>query len=205
MSFESLNTVNFDQQTIDGFTEIINDELAYDIFLHENAIVKEIENHISGMMFLSPPHMLVTASKLLSHYIETENSKSVIGYAEDSVGAIPITTHIANQLEIPFYPYNMVDGGLAIQTIKPEHCPCTLIIPYTTNDIQIQEIIERFNQNGEINQIISLVEEHPVQTNFSKEGIKYIKIANWDSIREKMQKFKNIIPERKEEILNYLK
>ena len=62
--------MDFDQESIDGFKKIINDELAYGIFLFDWAIQKEIENHISGLLFQNSPHMSETTLKLLSFYVK---------------------------------------------------------------------------------------------------------------------------------------
>ena len=194
--------MQFDQESIVGFKKIINEGLAYGIFLHDFAMVKEIENHISGLLFQSPPHMLQTTLKLLSHYIEKAKTKSIIGFTETSAGAIPVSTAVAQQVELPLYPYNMEDGGAFSQFIEPAHLPCSLILPYSTNDIQVNEIIGRIsNQGPKITQVISLVEEHPIITDFSKQGIEYVSLANWNSIKERMQNFKNLTSEKMAELL----
>jgi len=192
----------FDSDTVKNFEKILTDGLAYGVFLHEWAIVKEIENHLSGMLFQSPSHMLKTAIKLISFYIERAKTKSIIGYTEGPAGAIPIATPVANQMNLPLYSYNMEDGGAFSQFIEPELLPCSLIIPYSTNDIQVNDILGRFSKQGpQISQIISLVEEHPLKTNFSEKGIEYVKISDWNSIKDRIKQFRSLTNEKMSELL----
>ena len=194
----------FDQETIDGFKKIINDGLAYGIFLHDWAIVKEVENHISGLLFQSPPHMLKTTLKLLSHYIEKAKTKSMIGFTEESAGAIPVSTAVSQRMQLPLYTYNMEDEGSFSQFIEPALLPCSLILPYSTNDIQVNEIIEKFSSQGpKIIQVISMVEEHPLTTNFSKKGIEYMSVSDWNSIQRKIQSFRNVTPQKMADLMSF--
>jgi len=41
-----------------------------------------------------------------------------------------------------------------------------------------------------------LVEEHPIETDFSKIDIEYCSLANWDEVRARIQTFQNITPEK---------
>ncbi len=196
--------LSFDQETIDGFKKIINDDLAYCIFLFDWAIQKEIENHISTHLFQSPPHMQQTTLKLLWYYIERSKAKSVIGFTEGDSGLVGVATVVSYDKVFPHYSYNMEDAGAFSQFIEPAHCPCSLIIPYSTNDIQVNEIIERFAQQKiPIIQVISMIEEHPLKTDFSKKGIEYVKISDWESIKNRIQKFKNLTPEKMVELMSF--
>ena len=196
--------MNFDQNIIDDFKKIINDGLAHGIFLYDWAIRKEIEHHISTHLFQWPPHMQQTILKLLWYYIERSKAKSIIGFAEGDSGLVGIATVVGYDKIFPHYSYNMEDSGAFSQFIKPEHCPCSLIIPYSANDIQVTEIIERFtNQKVPIIQVISMVEEHPLKTDFSKKGIEYVKLADWGSILSRISSFKNLTSEKTAELLSY--
>src|SRR5437879_3307340 len=119
--------MRFDHEAIDSFRTIINDGLAYGVFLHDWAIRKEIGNHLSIQLFESPPHMQETLVKLLSHYIETAKTKSIIGYTEDDPALVKVTTSIAMHLNLPFYSWNMEDPGALSQSFRRETYPCTLL------------------------------------------------------------------------------
>lgn len=200
----NLKKIDFDQETINDFKQIINDGLAYGVFLYDWAIQKEIENHLSGLLFQDPPHMLETTLKLLSFYIKRAKTKSIIGFTEGPAGAIPVTIAVAQRMDMPSYEYNMEDEGSFSQFIEPAYLPCSLILPYSSNDIQVNEIIQRFyNQGPKITQVISLVEEQPVKTDFSEHGIEYVSLANWDSIRNRIQDFKNLTPQKTEELQSF--
>ncbi len=196
--------MSFDQESINGFKKIINDELAYGIFLFDWAIQKEIENHISGLLFQNSPHMSETTLKLLSFYVKQAKTKSVLGFTEGPVGAIPLAIAVAQRMNLPSYQYNMEDKGSFSQFVEPADLPCSLILPYSTNDIQVNEIIERFSKQGpQITQVISLVEEHSLQTDFSKREIDYVKLADWNNIQNRIHSFRNLTPKRMAEITSF--
>jgi len=196
--------MNFDQESIDGFKQIINDGLAYGVFLHDWAFQKEIENHISCLLFQDSPHMLETTLKLLSFYVKKAETKSVIGFTEGPVGSIPIAVAVGQRMNLPSYQYNMEDEGSFSQFVEPAHLSCSLILPYSANDIQVNEIITRFsNQGPQITQVISLVEEHPLETDFSKINIEYYSLANWIDIGKRVQKFKNLTPKKMNELTSF--
>ena|SRR5437879_4501834 len=132
--------MEFDKEAIESFRTIINDELAYGMFLYDWAIRREIGNHLAIQLFESPPHMIETLLKLLSHYVETAKTKSIIGFTEDDPALVTIATWVHMRTNLPFYPYNMEDAGAFSQFIRPEVCPCSLLIPYSANDIQVNEI-----------------------------------------------------------------
>jgi hypothetical protein len=187
--------MKFAQEAINSFRTIINDELAYGMFLHDWAIRKEIENHLSIQLFESPPNMKETLLKLLTHYIETAKTKSIIGFTEDDPALIAVATGVAMQTNLPFYSYNMQDSGALSQFIRPETCPCSLLIPYSANDIQVNDTIKIFTDKMvPIIQVISLVEERPLKIDFQK--LEYVSIANWHSIQERIKRFRNVVPEK---------
>ena len=195
--------MNFDQETIDGFKQIINDGLAYGVFLFDFAFRQEIEKHVSIQLFHSPEHMKQITLKLLWHYIEKSGSKSLIVYTEDDPALTTVGTWVAYENKFPFYSYNLQDKGAFSQFIEPAKCPCTILIPYSTNHIQVNEIVELFSkQKVPINQIISMVEEHHLQTDFSKNGIDYVSLSNWDSITKRIKAFKNLTPKKMEEMIS---
>lgn len=197
--------MQFDDETIVGFKKIINDGLAYGIFLDKDAIRSETDGkHISVRLFEDPPHMHETALKLLRFYITKSGVKSVIGFTENDQALITIANQACYGLEnMPFYPYDLEnDAGADSQFVRPEVVPCSLIIPYSINDHQVLEIRDRFTQQGpQINQIISLIEEHPLKTDFSGMGINYVKMADWNSIKKKIRSFRNLTSEKMEELL----
>lgn len=198
--------MQFDQEVINSFRTIINDELAYGMFLYDWAIRKEIENHLSIHLFESSPHMKETLAKLLMHYVETAKTKSIIGFTEDDPVLVSVATRVAMRTDLPFYPYNMEDSGAFSQFIRPETCPCSLLIPYSANDIQINDIIKIFTDKMvPIKQVISLVEEQPLKTDFQKPKIEYISIANWNSIQERIKRFRNVTSEKMASMQNLFK
>lgn len=67
--------MEFNQDTIYNFRKIINDELAYGVFLYERAVRKEFGNHISTQLFESPYSVTLTLLKLLKYYIQRANTK----------------------------------------------------------------------------------------------------------------------------------
>ena len=194
--------MEFNQEAINSFKKIINDELAYDIFIHDWAIRKEIENHISIQLFESPYSMILTLLKLLKFYIQRSKVKSVIGFTEDDPALTSIGTWASHETKLPFYSYNMEDAGALSQFVRPEVCPCSLLIPYSTNEIQVNDIIKIFTEKMvPITQIISLVEEHPLKTDSLDIGIEYLSIANWTSIQERILGFKNVMPAKMAKML----
>lgn len=198
--------MQFNEEAINSFRTIINDELAYGVFLHNWAIRKEIENHLSIHLFESSPHMRETLAKLLTYHVEKAKTKSIIGFTEDDPVLVPVATGVAMRTGLPFYPYNMEDSGAFSQFIRPEVCPCSLLIPYLANDIQVNEIIKMFTDKMiPIKQVISLVEERPLKTDFQKLDVEYISIANWNSIQERIKMFRNVVPEKMTSMLNLFK
>ncbi len=135
--------MNFDKETIAGFKGIINDGLAYGAFLYDFAIRQEIEKHLSIQLFHSPEHMKQTTLKLLWSYIEKSGSKSLIGFTEDDPALTTVGTWVGYENNFPYYSYNLEDKGAFSQFIEPAKCPCTLLIPYSTNDIQVNEILAK--------------------------------------------------------------
>ena len=171
--------MRFGDDAVKSFRHIINDEIAYGIFLYDGAVRKELENHLSVQLFESPPSMRETLLKLLSHYIEGSGTKSIIGFTEDDPSLTTIATWASMRTNLPFYSYNMNDPGALSQFVRPEVCPCTLLIPYSANDIQVNEIIRIFTDKMvPIKQVISLVEERPLDTDFQKLKVEYVSIAN---------------------------
>ncbi len=198
--------MQFDDNAISSFKQIINNELAYGIFLHDWAIRKEIENHLSIQLFQTSKGMETTLLKLLKHYIEKAKSKSIIGFTEDDPALTAIATKTVYEMTIPFYSYNLNDDGALSQWIKPEHVPCSLVIPYSSNDIQVNEIIKIFTEKMiPIKQVISLVEERPLEADFQKLNIEYVSLANWPSIKERIKAFRNIMPEKMASIQSLFK
>lgn len=197
--------MDFDYETIAGFKKIITDEIAFGIFSYDWAVRHEIERHIATQLFQSPGHMKQTTLKLLCHHIEKSKAKSIIGFTEDDPGLTTLGVWVAIQNSLPFYSYNLEDQGAFSQFIEPAKCPCSLIIPYSTNSMQVREIIELFTkQKVPIIQVLSLVEEHPIQDDFLALGIEYTSITNWSSIRDRMKTFKNITGEKMTELLGFL-
>jgi hypothetical protein len=197
--------MQFDKEVIESFKTIINDELAYGVFLYDWAIRKEIENHLAVQLFEYPLHMSETLLKLLLHYVERAKTKSIIGFTEDDPALVKVATEVAMRINLPFYSYYMEDSGALSQFVRPEVCPCSLIIPYSANDIQLNEIIKNFTDRMvPIKQIISLVEERPLKTNFLKLDVEYISISNWLSIQERIRKFSNVVPEKMALMLSQL-
>jgi hypothetical protein len=189
--------MQFDDNAINSFKKIINDELAYGVFLHDWAIRKEIENHIAIQLFESPLYMKETLLKVLLHYIEKAKTGSIIGFTEDDPALTTVATWIHMKTNLPFYSYNMEDPGASSQFVRPEVGPCSLIIPYSSNDIQVNEIIKIFTDKMvPIKQVISMVEEHPLKTDFQKLNIDYVSIANWASILKKIKQFHDITTEK---------
>jgi hypothetical protein len=198
--------MKFDREAINSFRTIINDELAYGVFLYDWAIRKEIESHLSIHLFESSPHMKETLLKLLTHYVESADTKSIIGFTEDDPVLVSVATGVAMRTDLPFYPYNMEDSGAFSQFIRPETCPCSLLIPYSANDIQVNEIIKIFTDKMvPIKQVISIVEERPLKTDFQKLKVEYISVANWDSIQKRILRFKNVVPEKMTSMLSLFK
>ncbi len=195
--------MDFNQEVINSFKKIINDELAYDVFIYDWAIRKEIENHISVQLFESPYSMTLTLLKLLKFYIERSKSKSIIGFTEDDPSLTSVGTWASQKTGLPFYSFNMEDAGALSQFVRPEVCPCSLLIPYSTNDIQVNDIIKIFTEKMvPIKQVISLVEEHPIKTDSLDIGIEYLSIANWTSIQTRIKEFRNVTPEKMSKMLS---
>ena len=194
---EACSLMEFGEEAINSFKKIINDDLAHGIFLYDWAIRKEIENHLAVQLFESPPHMRDTILKLLEFYIQRAKTRSIIGYTEDDPALVTIATWISTRTNLPFYSYNMEDSGALSQFVRPETCPCTILIPYATNDVQVNDIIRIFTDKMvPIKQVISLVEEHPLNTDFQKLQVEYISIANWHSIQERIKRFRNVTREK---------
>jgi hypothetical protein len=195
--------MNFDEKAIQSFKKILNDELAHGVFLYDWAIRKEIEKHISVQLFESPYSMTLTLLKLLKFYIQRSKVKSIIGFTEDDPALTSIGTWASQETKLPFYSYNMEDAGALSQFVRPEVCPCSLLIPYSTNDIQVNDIIKIFTEKMvPITQVISLVEEHPLKTDSLDIGIEYLSIANWHLIQEQILGFKNVMPEKMAKMLS---
>jgi hypothetical protein len=195
--------MEFNQEAINSFKKIINDELAYSIFIYDWAIRKEVENHISVQLFESPHSMTLTLLKLLKFYIESSKTKSIIGFTEGDPALTSIAYWASTKTNLPYYSFNLDDEGAFSQFIRPEVCPCSLIIPYATNEIQVNEIIKLFTDKMvPITQVISLVEEHPIKTDSIDIGIEYLSIANWHSIQERILGFKNVMPEKMAKMLS---
>ncbi|MBI1828181.1 MAG: hypothetical protein HY222_08745 [Thaumarchaeota archaeon] len=198
--------MEFNQEAINSFKKIINDELAYDIFIYDWAIRKEIENHISVQLFESPYSMILTLLKILKFYIERSKTKSIIGFTEDDPALTSIGTWASQETKLPFYSYNMEDAGAQNQFVRPGVCPCSLLIPYSTNDIQVNDIIKIFTEKMvPITQVISLVEEHQLKMDSLDIGIEYLSVANWHSIQERIISFKNVMPEKMAKMLSIFK
>lgn len=198
--------MQFNQEAINSFRTIINDGLAYGIFLYDWATRKEIESHLSVQLFESPPHMKETLLKLITHYVKTAKTKSIIGFTEDEPSLVTVATGVAMRTNLPFYSYNMQDSGALSQFIIPEICPCSLLIPYSANDVQVNDIIKIFTEKMvPIKQVISLVEERPLKTDFQKLKIEYISITNWASIQERIKRFRNVVPEKMASMLSLFK
>ncbi len=195
--------MRFGDDAVKSFRHIINDEIAYGIFLYDWAVRKELENHLSVQLFESPLSVKETLLKLLSHYIEGSGTKSIIGFTEDDQALISIATWISLRMNLPLYSYNMEDPGSLSQFIRPETCPCTLLIPYSANDIQVNEVIKIFTDKlVPIKQVISLIEERPLNIDFQKLKVEYVSIANWQAIQERIKRFKNIVPDKMASMLN---
>jgi len=203
----NLKKTDFDQDTIAGFKKIINEGLSYSIFFDKDAIRNETDGkHISVRLFEDPPHMHETVLKLLRFYITKSGAKSVIGFTENDQALITIANQACYGLEnMPFYPYDLEnDPGADSQFVRPEVVPCLLLIPYSSNDIQVKETIERFTQQGpQIKQIISMVEECELKTDFEKMGVEYQKIADWKSIKNRIKCFKNLTSERMDQMMTF--
>lgn len=198
--------MQFNQEAINSFRTIINDGLAYGIFLYDWAVRKEIESHLSVQLFESPPHMKETLLKLLIYYVETAKTKSIIGFTEDDSALVTVATGVAMRTNLPFYSYNMQDSVALSQFIRPETCPCSLLTPYSANDVQVNDIIKIFTEKMvPIKQVISLVEERPLKTDFQKLKIEYIGISNWNSIQERIKRFRNVVPEKMASMLSLFK
>lgn len=198
--------MNFDNETIEDYRKIITNELAYGIFFYDWAIRQEIERHISTQLFQSPESMKQTTLKLLSHYVEKSKTKSIIGFTESDPALTTLSTWVAHQNEIPFYSYNLEDKGAFSQFVEPAKTPCSLIIPYATNDMQVNEVIALFTkQQIPIKQVISLIEEHPIHVDLLTKNTEYVKITDWNAIKNKILTFKNLTNEKMTELLEFLK
>ena len=138
--------MDFDPVTINGFKKIISDGLACNVFLYPNSFKKEVDgNHIAIHLFQKPSHMQETTLKLLKHHISNSDAKSVIGFSENDQALIAIATQAAYDLNLPFYPYDLEnDPGADSQFVRPEVVPCSIILPYSINENQVSEVIERF-------------------------------------------------------------
>lgn len=200
--------MNFDSETINGFKKIISDGLAYGVFLYPNSFKKEVDgNHIATHLFQKPPHMQVTTLKLLKHYISNAGAKSVIGFSENDQALIAIVTQAAYDLNLPSYSYDLEnDPGADSQFVRPEVVPCSIILPYSITKNQVQEVINRFNQQKvPIKQVIVMVEEKPIETKFSGKDFEYCVISDWASIKERIKLFKNLTDKKMEQLSNYFK
>lgn len=97
----------------------------------------------------------------------------------------------------------MQDSGALSQFVRPETCPCSLLIPYSANDIQVNDIIKIFTDKMvPIKQVIALVEERPLKTDFENLKVEYISITNWNSIQERIKMFRNVMPEKMASMLS---
>jgi len=195
--------VDFDSETIKGFKKILLEGLAHGVFLYPDAFRKEIDgNHIAIHLFQKPPHMQKTTLKLLKYYISNSDAKSVISFSENDQALITIATQATYDLKLPFYPYDLEnDSGADSQFVRPEVVPCSLILPYSINESQVLEIIERFEQQGpQIKQVIAMINENPSKIEFLQE-IEFISISDWDSIKDRIKQFKNLTNEKMSELL----
>ncbi len=195
--------MKFDDETIEGFKKIISDGLAHGVFLYPNGFKKEVDgNHIAIHLFQKPPHMQVTTLKLLKHYISNAGVKSVIGFSENDQALIAIVTQTAYDLNLPFYSYDLEnDAGADSQFVRPEVVPCSLLIPYSINAKHVLEIIERFEQQKvPIKQVIAMINENSSKIELSNE-IDFFSISDWNSIKKRIEQFKNLTNEKMTELL----
>jgi len=195
--------MKFDDETIEGFKKIISDGLAHGVFLYPNSFKKEVDgNHIATHLFQKPPHMQVTTLKLLKHYISNAGVKSVIGFSENDQALIAIATQAAYDLNLPFYSYDLEnDPGADSQFVRPEVVPCSLLIPYSINAKHVLEIIERFEQQKvPIKQVTAMINENSSKIEFSNE-IDFFSISDWNSIKKRIEQFKNLTDEKMTELL----
>lgn len=200
--------MSFDSETINGFKKIISDGLAHGVFLYPNSFKKEVDgNHIAIHLFQRPPHMQETTLKLLKYYISNSDAKSVIGFSENDQALIAIATQAAYDLNLPFYPYDLEnDPGADSQFVRPEVVPCSLILPHSITENQVQEVINRFNQQKvPIKQVIVMVEEKPIKTKLSGKDFEYCVVSDWISIKERIKLFKNLTDKKMEQLSNYFK
>ncbi len=191
-------------QNTEDFKKIITDSLAFNIFHNKNAFREETDGkHISINLFEDPPHLREITLRLLRTYINHANTKSVIGFTENDQFLVTFATQVCYIENIPFYNYDLEnDAGAFSQFIRPEIVPYSLIIPYSINKNHVLEIVERFSQQKvPITQVISMVEEHPLNFDFAGNGITYTSLANWNDIENRITKFKNLTPAQMNQIL----
>ncbi len=196
--------MDFDEETVNGFKQIITEGLACGAFLDPAAITVEVDGkHIANRLFQNPPHMIETTLKLLEFYISRANVKSVISFTENDQALTAIVTQTCYKMEIPFFVYDLEnDQGADSQFVRPEVVPCSVIIPYSINENQVLEIIGRFEQQKvPITQVIAMVEENPMKSGFSGE-IEYITLSDWTSIKNRIKLFKNLTNEKMEDLMS---
>lgn len=197
--------MEFDETALNSFRQIINDELAYGIFLYDWAVRKEIKSHLSVRLFESSP-LKETLLKLISYHIKRAETKSIVVFTEDDPALGAIATWVSTRTKLPFHSYSLKDPSALSQFITPEVCSCSLLISYSSNDIQVNEIVKVFTDKMvPIKQVISLVEERPLDSDFRKMKIEYVSVANWFSLQERIKKFKNLTPQKMSEMLQIFK
>lgn len=198
-----MNNMEFDEETVNGFKQIITDGLAYGTFLDPAALSVEVDGkHIANRLFQNPPHMIETTLKLLEFYISRANVKSVISFTENDQALTSIVAQTCYKMEIPFFVYDLEnDQGADSQFVRPEVVPCSVIIPYSINENQVLEIIGRFEQQKvSIKQVIAMVEENPMKSGFSGK-IEYLALSDWNFIKNRVKSFKNLTDEKMKELL----
>ncbi|PJC49753.1 MAG: hypothetical protein CO032_08280 [Nitrosopumilales archaeon CG_4_9_14_0_2_um_filter_34_16] len=192
-------------QCSDDSKKIITDSLAFNIFHNKDAFREKTDGkHISITLFDDPKHLKEITLKLLQTYIKQSNTKSVIGLTETDPSLTIFATQASFIKEIPYYNYDLEnDAGAFSQFIRPEIVPCTLIIPYSINEIHILEIVDRFSQQKvPISQVISMVDENPSKTTFSDKDFDFVSVCDWISLKNRITKFNNITSEKMNEILS---
>ena len=192
-------------QNTEDSKKIITDSLAFNIFHNKDAFREETDGkHISVNLFEDPPHLREITLRLLRIYLNHANTKSVIGFTENDPSLVTFATQVSYLENIPFYNYDLEnDAGAFSQFIRPEIVPCSLIIPYSINENHVLEIVERFSQQKvPISQIISMVDENLSKTIFSNKDFNFVSICDWDSIKDRINQFKNITNEKMNELLS---
>jgi len=191
-------------QNTEDFKKIIIDSLAFNVFHDKDAFREETDGkHISINLFEDPPHLREITLRLLRIYLNHANTKSVIGFTDNDQSLVTFATQASYLETLPFYNYDLEnDAGAFSQFIRPEIIPCSLIIPYSIKENHVLEIVDRFSQQKvPISQVISMIDENPLKTNFSDQDFEFVSICNWVSLKKRISNYQNITSERMDQIM----